>query len=238
MSTALANAKHSTESAEHYTPNEIVEAARTLMGSIDLDPATTAFVNRNLVKAGKYYTVKTNGFNKEWGGNVFLNPPGGLCDVSGRKVIRATKSHGSGCTETGACGLPAGHSHEKVTSSAKAWWFKLAKEWSEGRVNAAVFVGFSLELLQATQVPLTVGFDPLPIPLLFPRCYAAQRIKFLTQEGTKLVPGEQPTHANVIIYLPGKGDWDAGGEAKMRSLFTKFGHVEWTSPTKRASRAR
>lgn len=233
MDATLANAKHSTESAEHYTPSEIVEAARAVMGNIDLDPASTAFVNKNLVKAVKYYTVRTNGFSKQWEGNVFLNPPGGLCDSSGRKVIRATRSHGAGCTETGACGLPAGHTHEGVTSSAKAWWFKLAKEWVEGRVNAAIFVGFSLELLQSTQIK--GDHDSLPIPLMFPRCYVAQRIKFLTQEGTKLVPGEQPTHGNVIVYLPGKKDgWDIASQMKMRTHFIKFGHVEWAAPAKRA----
>lgn len=59
---------------EWYTPAEIVETARRVMGSIDLDPASSEIANRT-VKAETYYTAETNGLNKKWDGNVWLNPP-------------------------------------------------------------------------------------------------------------------------------------------------------------------
>lgn len=59
---------------EWYTPSNIIEAARTAMGSIDVDPASNDIAQQT-VKAETYYTAETNGLDKEWTGNVWLNPP-------------------------------------------------------------------------------------------------------------------------------------------------------------------
>ena len=59
---------------EWYTPVNIIEAARVAMGSIDVDPASNDIAQQT-VKAETYYTAETNGLDKEWVGNVWLNPP-------------------------------------------------------------------------------------------------------------------------------------------------------------------
>lgn len=57
--------------SEWYTPSKYIEAARAVMGSIDLDPATTEQANKTIC-AKKYYTRETNGLLQEWHGNVWL----------------------------------------------------------------------------------------------------------------------------------------------------------------------
>jgi len=59
---------------EWYTPPEYVEAARRLMGTIDVDPASSDKANE-IIRAGKYYTVENDGLKQHWDGNVWLNPP-------------------------------------------------------------------------------------------------------------------------------------------------------------------
>lgn len=59
---------------EGYTPEKYVEAARSVLGAIDCDPASNPMAQQ-VVKAARYFTSETNGLDKEWTGRVFLNPP-------------------------------------------------------------------------------------------------------------------------------------------------------------------
>jgi len=59
---------------ENYTPPIYIEAARSVMGSIDCDPASNDFAQQT-VKAKVFYTREDDGLTKMWGGNIFLNPP-------------------------------------------------------------------------------------------------------------------------------------------------------------------
>lgn len=59
---------------EWYTPPEYIEAARSVMGSIDLDPASSDMANRT-VQAIEYYTAEQNGLALPWYGNIWMNPP-------------------------------------------------------------------------------------------------------------------------------------------------------------------
>jgi len=74
------NAMHLSESAEWFTPVEIITATHSLMGAIDLDPASNHAAQKR-VKAAAFYDEERNGLVRQWNGRVFLNPPG---DKQGR----------------------------------------------------------------------------------------------------------------------------------------------------------
>ena len=57
-----------------YTPQVYIDAARAVMGDIDLDPATDERVQKR-IQARRYYTVHTNGLDKDWYGRVWINSP-------------------------------------------------------------------------------------------------------------------------------------------------------------------
>jgi len=138
---------------------------------------------------------------------VFLNPPGGR--------------------------VPAEHQHKGTASYATLWWNMLT-QWSEvDFVEAAIFVGFSLEILRSTQ-----AFDPSAMD--FPYCVPRKRIAFDTinrvrkkgkRAGQLIVPGvpigervvgDQPTHANAIVFIPAyDGSTDLFDE-----VFSEFGKVQ------------
>jgi hypothetical protein len=74
--TALAppHVAHNGGEQDWYTPAPFVEAAREVMGGIDLDPASSEVANR-VVGAARYYDAGQDGLENVWHGQVWLTPP-------------------------------------------------------------------------------------------------------------------------------------------------------------------
>ncbi len=82
----MANAQHSSSSAEWYTPPEWIERVRRTLGEIDLDPCTSEEAQK-VVKAREYYTAETDGLSSRGTLQLlrtYINPPGRCNDFSGR----------------------------------------------------------------------------------------------------------------------------------------------------------
>lgn len=73
---------------EWYTPKKYLEAAREVLGVIDLDPASSDVANV-AVMAIKYFSAENSGLEKEWHGRIWMNPPYGqplMNDFSSKMV--------------------------------------------------------------------------------------------------------------------------------------------------------
>jgi len=66
---------------EWHTPPFIIETAKSVMGNIDLDPASSRLANE-IVGAKEFYTIEDDGIKKDWHGKVWLNPPYSQPDIS------------------------------------------------------------------------------------------------------------------------------------------------------------
>jgi ParB family chromosome partitioning protein len=71
---ARIKATHRTGDDEYYTPPLYIEAARRVMGDIDLDPASSPQANC-VVRAVDILTEQLDGLQYHWAGRVWLNPP-------------------------------------------------------------------------------------------------------------------------------------------------------------------
>lgn len=113
-------AQHSSKSVEHYGPPGIGDMVREVFGGdIDLDPASCEQAN-TLIGAKKFYS--SDGLDRPWSGNVYLNPPGGQIRREGRKH-----------------------------NQAALWYATLAHGFQRGRIRQAIFMVFNLELFRYAQ---------------------------------------------------------------------------------------
>lgn len=204
-------AQHLALSNEHYTPAPVIEAARAVMGGIDLDPASCAVANET-VKALAFFTKDDDGLGRAWGSSadpsrVWLNPPGG--SVRWHKEYRrwALKAPGD------KVAIRDYESHSLV------WWTRLIDEYRSGRVREAVFLAFTLEMIRLSQHTPIKRIAPEPV-VHFHRCYPRERLRF-GGDG-----GNQPTHANVIAYLPPRDEDRASSFERFERAFSQFGICE------------
>lgn len=164
--------KHSSESSEHYTPENVVEFARSILTRIDLDPATTEIVNSKRVRAANYFTAENDALSRQWHGRVFLNPPGG----------RAPK--GSVSQSLAAC-----------------FWRHLVGEWLAARVYSAFFVAFNIETLRTT-VSMDIPAIRFPMFFPAKRVAFDRRGYPKGSSALGFVRGDNPPHSTAFVWIP------------------------------------
>lgn len=191
------SARHSMDSPEWYTPSPFIEAARKVMGGIDLDPASHEEANL-IVNATNFYTVENNGLRLPWRGRIFVNPPGGK-DANGQSLVPQFWRH---------------MLREQMAANAEKEMFQ------------AIWIGYSLEQLQTLQ-SLRAFKSPIQFQICIPRQRIAfveneakkeARISKLIMEGKTLSQKSQPSHANYISYI-------GPNSVAFARVFSQFGQV-------------
>lgn len=191
-------AYHKSESGERYTPPAIVERAKTLLGRIDLDPASCKQANK-VVGAEAFLTAEDKPLARPWHGTVFLNPPGSCQNSEG--FVGCGSITRSGKRRT-TCGCRLVH----------RFWGKLVREVDRGNVTRALWVGFNTSQLQALQS------EPFS-PLSFPTCFPSKRLQYLNPE--TLAPMASPPHASYLTMVTAyMGDLD-----RFRDAFGDLGII-------------
>jgi ParB family chromosome partitioning protein len=74
QASAAAHVSRNSGVPEWYSPPDLVQAARAVLGRIDTDPASSDKAQL-VVRAGRFYTLDDDGLSREWTGRVWLNPP-------------------------------------------------------------------------------------------------------------------------------------------------------------------
>ncbi len=167
-------ALHLQDSPDWYTPSPYVEAARQVMGGIDLDPASSYHANLT-VKATTYYTKTENGLLQEWKGTVFLNPPGGQVPAFWKKLVESYH-------------LPfGGIDHQSTTQFI---WIGYSLEQLQTLQGVCLFNPLNYSMC----VPRR------RIAFVENEAKRALRLEALQKAGKKLTEKQSPTHANYILY--------------------------------------
>lgn len=171
---SLVNQTSAESGFEYYTPSEWTDAAREVMGGIDLDPASCKFANQ-WIGASRFFTKENNGLQQEWHGRVWMNHPfhrgETACKAKCKKLTCQRRGH---------------HIAEDIPGNAD-WINKLQAEYQAGRVTEAVIICYCSSS--------ETWFKPL---LKQPQCFPDGRIHYIGEDGKKV---QGNTKGSVITYF-------------------------------------
>lgn len=194
MKSATLQALHSSATPEHGSPPDIIEAARRVLGGIDLDPASSAVFNE-FVKAERFYTKEDDGLSQPWSGRVFLNPPSG----DNGKLVKAF--------------------WERLTDE----YFRREVE-SAIYIGFSIDQLQTLQNTQyggPLQLPICVPSKRLQFVTALEA--PTQQGLFGTATGSAPVLGESPTKPNFVCLLPSRVGLGAVGELEKERFVEEFG---------------
>jgi len=187
--------RHKVEDRELITNTDLVCSVHSLMGNIDLDPASSKVANE-FVGADKIYTPQDDGLNvQEWAGKVYLFPPSGAYffnkELDKWKLTRA--------------------SSPSLISSHSVWFKKLYKLWVADVVTEAVYFTNCTDMLRYDQRI----FD-------FPICFLKTPpiLKMNSSEGM----GTHKTGTCFVVYLQPKQNTGYATE-KFINIYGEKGRV-------------
>lgn len=164
---------NSSESEEWYSPEDIVEAAREVMGGeIALDPASCKEANE-VIRAAKIFTAAQNGLTRDWRDGWFLNNPyGTFRDDEGKK-----RSNLKYWTNKALSELARGHRgiHLVNNNSGEEWFRPLLEmpRCSPRRVHFRAprdveqALGKKPDSPRHSNVVVCYGYDPLHFKRVF-----------------------------------------------------------------------
>ncbi|MBV7328403.1 hypothetical protein KFU94_09110 [Chloroflexi bacterium TSY] len=193
---------------EYYTPAEIVDAARSVMGGIDLDPASSAAANER-VQALHFFNKADNGLSQRWFGRVWLNHPFGDPEKPCKKRCPKKRCDPSFADKEKKPDKWRGYCIREYHPGNPDWIDKLVNEYTLGRIEQACCITFASTSEK--------WFQPL---FNYPQCYLSPRTDYFLPNGTKK---KGVTKGSVVTYF--------GSDLKrFDRIFGKLGRV--TIPAK------
>ena len=129
-----------------YTPAVYIEATRAVLGTIDLDPASSE-IAQTLVQARAFFTAEREGLAQEWHGNVWLNPPYSR-DLIGRFVDKLLLEILAGRTQQAIL---------LVHAYTDTGWFRRAAAVNAGPAEIFGVIEDALRIHFAKNQPISCG---------------------------------------------------------------------------------